>query len=94
MGNTYLTGFIPWRPVGQEGKKKQQSGNAESVTERVCAWSVCMEHLLGWCVCVSRAHDGIQEHTDIYHNTAACDPFHNTDAAHQPKPPNFGCVSG
>ena len=71
MGNTHLTGFIPWGPVGQEGKKKQQSGNAESVTERGCAWSiswdgecVCMEHLMGWCVCVkgTRWNPGTYRH--------------------------------
>ena len=61
---------IPWRLVGQEGKEKQQSGNAESVTERGCAWSTSRG---GVCVRVSRAHDGIQEHANICHNTATCE---------------------
>ena len=51
--NTYFTGFIPWRLAEQEGKKKQQSGNAESVTERGCAWSISWD---GECVCVCQGH--------------------------------------
>ena len=58
MSNTYLTGFIPWRPVGQEGKEIDQSGNAESVTERGCAWSSSWDGVCVWsiswdglCVC-------------------------------------------
>ena len=57
VGHYYITGFIPWRPVWQEGKEIPPSGCAESVTEHVCAWSiswdgVCMEHFLGLGVCV------------------------------------------
>ena len=91
MGNTYLTGFIPWRLVGQKGKKKNSRVATQSLSQNVGVHGASPGMVS---VCVSRAHDGIQEHTDIYHNTAACDPFRDTDATHQPQPPYFGCVSG
>ena len=53
MGNTCLTGFIPWRPVGQEGDEIQQSGSEESVTERGCAWSISWDDV---CVSVCQGH--------------------------------------
>ena len=44
------------------------------------------------CVCVSIAYDSTQERTNISHNIAAHDTFHNTDATHQSKPSFFDCV--